>query len=309
MFNNENQIVIRLQGGIGNQLFQYFAGLHLSQLKGAKLILEKQELNHIYTLHPGNDIEALDLPGIFRTTGRNPLSFHATRLLNSATRRVKLVRRFRNRFKREYLSPEIGFDKCVLELNTPISISGYFQSWKYLEGSCLPKNSIFKNYHLSGEWILAESQHFSSKPIIVVHIRLGDFLDSKNSYFGNLAEDYYAKSISYLKELGLEYEIAIFSDNPKLAKEIFNSAFPASSRWIEPPEFVDPLDILKLMSLGRVFIIANSTFSWWAAMLSFNPEVVLAPKKWFEGREDPTDLIPLNWVRIESNWRKIEKTS
>jgi hypothetical protein len=54
-----------------------------------------------------------------------------------------------------------------------------------------------------------------------------------------------------------------------------------------------------LMSACKHFIIPNSTFSWWAAWLDTNPDkIVIAPKRWFSGSIDTTDLIPEEWVKL-----------
>jgi hypothetical protein len=56
------------------------------------------------------------------------------------------------------------------------------------------------------------------------------------------------------------------------------------------------------MSQGSAFAIANSTFSWWSAFLSEDPEVVIVPKAWFRERKEPQDLIPIDWRREVSQW-------
>jgi hypothetical protein len=56
------------------------------------------------------------------------------------------------------------------------------------------------------------------------------------------------------------------------------------------------------MSLASANVIANSTFSWWAAALNQNKGFVVAPDKWFRGLEDPKDLIPPDWILVKSQW-------
>ena len=56
------------------------------------------------------------------------------------------------------------------------------------------------------------------------------------------------------------------------------------------------------MSLGRAIIISNSSFSWWSAFLSKEASLILAPRKWFKGIQDPKDLLPPEWITLESDW-------
>ena len=56
------------------------------------------------------------------------------------------------------------------------------------------------------------------------------------------------------------------------------------------------------MKFAKVFVIANSTFSWWAANLSINDSLILAPNKWFRSAPDPADLVPPNWKLIDTGW-------
>ena len=56
------------------------------------------------------------------------------------------------------------------------------------------------------------------------------------------------------------------------------------------------------MSLSKVIIIANSSFSWWAAKAGVEKELVIAPSPWFRKLETPTYLIPDSWNQIKSSW-------
>jgi hypothetical protein len=61
-----------------------------------------------------------------------------------------------------------------------------------------------------------------------------------------------------------------------------------------------PIEVLHLMSIGSSYVIANSTFSWWAAKLS-NSRQVIAPEPWFVGAKEPSQLIPDEWLRLKRN--------
>jgi hypothetical protein len=57
------------------------------------------------------------------------------------------------------------------------------------------------------------------------------------------------------------------------------------------------------MSKANYLVIGNSTFSWWAAYLNENQTNIVAPRKWFKGREDPSELMPPHWKLTESIWK------
>jgi hypothetical protein len=54
------------------------------------------------------------------------------------------------------------------------------------------------------------------------------------------------------------------------------------------------------MSRGQAIIIANSSFSYWAAMINGEKKIVITPNKWFAGLEDPQELYPHDWIRIKN---------
>ena len=81
----------------------------------------------------------------------------------------------------------------------------------------------------------------------------------------------------------------------------FDESLPI--RWIDSVDD-SVVATLQAMRLGRGYVIANSTFSWWAAYLSLNPGVeVVAPSPWFMGMEDPKELIPPNWKKFDAGYQ------
>jgi hypothetical protein len=94
-------------------------------------------------------------------------------------------------------------------------------------------------------------------------------------------------------------DIWVFSDEIELAKEKIPEIYLDRVRWIENVDNSSAAS-LDAMRLGHGYVIANSTFSWWGAMLSVNTEApVVAPKKWFRNAPDPVDLIPDSWIRFD----------
>ena len=74
------------------------------------------------------------------------------------------------------------------------------------------------------------------------------------------------------------------------------------AKIIIPPENVSDAEILILMSHASRVVIANSTFSWWAARINAENKTVIAPSTWFRGMLAPKDLMPPEWTTIPSQW-------
>jgi hypothetical protein len=140
-----------------------------------------------------------------------------------------------------------------------------------------------------------------SKPIFV-HIRRGDYKRLSDSY-GLLDTSYYVAAVTMARKFLPNNPIWVVSDDIPEAKKLFAPILPVNTIWVDPPISADPVESLLLMSQGAGNIIANSTFSWWGAVLNENSIVTVAPKKWFKGMQDPKDLYPPHWLLIESSWQ------
>jgi hypothetical protein len=98
-----------------------------------------------------------------------------------------------------------------------------------------------------------------------------------------------------------------FSDDIIAAKELLRNLEISIPIQFAEPQDNNPEESLMLMSRSTVLIMANSSFSWWAAQLGNRSKFVVCPSKWFRNMLEPYDLIPPNWHREESNW-EIEAT-
>jgi hypothetical protein len=137
---------------------------------------------------------------------------------------------------------------------------------------------------------------------IALHLRQGDYLEDRNfSTIGVLAPEYYLKAIHALsQELGM-LPIWIFSDS--LPEERFTK-YLTSDRfiWISPPAGTDPAESMFLMSRASGIVMANSTFSWWAAKFGSSTATICSPSPWFKNLKQPENLIPPNWRKLPSLW-------
>lgn len=181
-------------------------------------------------------------------------------------------------------------------------IVGYFQSYKYLEGQ--GKSSFKKMLTLTDtgpDWIHWSERAIRERPLIV-HIRLGDYLSEDN--FGIVTTEYISLALSQMKVLQTQVPIWVFSDQTEIAARIFPSEFSTNVVWV-PEIDSNPMATLSIMQMGCGYVIANSTYSWWAAWATQNEESpVFCPRPWFVGFETPKELIPAHWIQIENNYKE-----
>ena len=197
------------------------------------------------------------------------------------------------------------FDPAVLQLSSGTSLSGYFQSWRYLESVKAKLRAELRNLVSPSSWYLDKASQLEADSWIGVHVRLGDYTaPSISAHHGLISSGFYSRAVDHCRQLrGVEKEIA-FSDQPIEASAILHDA-GINHTMITPPAEATPLENLLLMSSANALVTANSTFSWWAAWVGdHESRPVICPRPWFRKsliRE--ADLLLPNWLSlgIDSN--------
>jgi hypothetical protein len=139
----------------------------------------------------------------------------------------------------------------------------------------------------------------TEKPIIV-HVRRGDYSSEDN--FGLLGKKYYEFAISKIEMLTGSSKIWLFSDEPQTALKLISEKRRKQVRMIEEVE-QSSARTLEVMRLGTGYVIANSTFSWWAAQSAYKKNApVVAPSTWFKKQKSPRDIIPKSWILIDPDF-------
>ncbi len=283
-----------LVGGAGNQLFGIYAGLHFQAAIGRQAIFTyKPSGEYSYT---SSILETLKFDPALKISPflANDLSiFWKTN--NRLRSTMKPYNRIWNRFSSNYISPELSIDLKILKTKNIKNIFGYFQTTFYYEsmeklGYGHPKlinpSKWYKNY-------LIKIKEVSP---IIMHVRRGDYLKHSTIY-QYLDSDYYAKAIYSLPKDLRDNPIWIFSDDQQQAKDLIKD-LPTRNYFVIDQYNQKAIEVLFLMSNGVSHITANSTFSWWSAMLSTCSTHVVAPKVWFKDRPTPPDLLPKKWETI-----------
>lgn len=177
---------------------------------------------------------------------------------------------------------------------------GYYQSYKWADD---PKVfSKLMNLKLINSRKIHDLQVESKKKKpVVVHFRFGDYLAEED--FGIPSMNYYKEAVALInQESSAPRLFWVFSDDIIKAKEISKEIGIEDPRCFTSDEF-SPSETLEVMRLGTDFIIANSTFSWWAAFLRHERDgIVVAPTPWFKGMDSPQELIPPDWIQLPAHF-------
>jgi hypothetical protein len=293
-------VIVGIVGGIGNQLFQYYAGRFLAEKNKSELTLDFRNHGVAGTKHLGT-LRDLDFG-----TSIDELQVDAS-VMSEITWRVHqkissdkpLIGKLSTKYLGLYQSNVVGFDPELNYLHAPIKIRGYFQTWKYIDSleAKFLKTPMLKN---PTDWYRYTLEQIEVAQPIAIHIRRGDYEKHSNT-FGVLNRDYYEKALNALDIISLDRKIFVFSDDTEKAKAIL-SKINRDFTYINPPLDSHPMESLLLMSKSSSLIMANSSYSWWAGKFGDPIRQIFAPSKWFRGLQDPSELIPSNWNRIESSW-------
>lgn len=292
-------IAVTLIGGLGNQMFQYALGRKLAIENNTQLLLDLSFLKTKASGYTQRNFE-LDVFNIHADilSDNELLKFNATHK-NKFTRKLYKILPFLNNYK---IVREKGhhFQPNLLKINGNCLFYGFWQSEKYfteirdvLKNDFSPKNAPSEENQLI-------IQKISACHSVSLHVRRGDYVNLKdaNNFHGICGLDYYSQAIEHIKKNIDNPVFFIFSDDVNWCKENIQTEFP--TYFVEHNTGSNSFEDIRLMSLCKHNITANSSFSWWGAWLNGNPKkIVIAPKKWFKDTSVNTqDLIPENWQRI-----------
>ncbi len=292
-------IIVKLFGGVGNQMFQYAAGRSLALKNNCEL---KLDITHFDTLILPNDLpyRSFDLsifdldPFLCTEEEIKKFNYNTNSFLEKGFRKVKNV------FSKytTVCEPYFHFYEDFLKNSGNVYIDGYWQSEKYFKHIEQIIRNDFKiktTLNAEGLTILEKIKNTNS---VCVNIRRQELASNKYStQFVGL--DYLNNAIEAISKKEINPHFFIFSDELSWVKE--NIKIDYQFTIVEESLYGDKYrDCLFLMSSCKHFIIPNSTFGWWAAWLSgIEKKVVITPNKWFtDNTKDTRDLIPEEWIKL-----------
>ena len=279
-------IIVKIKGGLGNQLFQYALGravaLHHKLPLKLDLTIFKTYKLHRYLLDQfAIQADIATENEIINLKGRKNVLF-------SALRKAGLIKR-KSYFKEKRSS---YFDASVFK-NNFVYLDGYWQNELYFldirELLLRELSPISSMSDLGCDYL----KFIKKSNSVSVHVRRGNYLNTKN--INVLDVDYYMKAAEYVRKNVEKPTFYVFSDDLEWCKN--------SLGFLDDCIYVDrtqtDIDDLKLMSFCQHNIIANSSFSWWGAWLNQNPNnTVIAPKGWLLNDPDSSNVILSDWVKL-----------
>lgn len=272
MKSKPNSVVVRMCGGLGNQLFQMSASLYVAKK---------------------NIVDSVDLDCRFLDTYETPRNLEIGFLLKyipnvnfnmSLSGFSKTISRLRiaKLFNLNFLC--FSFINSSAELvrstQTPTKnlffLDGYFQDPILIE-NVLDREYIFRSLARDFAYLFKKIESNESKCKVALHIRRGDFITSKSASktFKTVELDYYRQAI---KKFPKNIELLVFGDDPKIT-----ALFAKEISGINIGDFkLTSVEEFTLLAMADHYIIANSTFSWWASYLGYNnTKRVIAPRNWY----------------------------
>lgn len=318
-------VIVRMSKNLGNQMFQYAAGLSLADHLGTDLALDltvfpydprfKYELDRLFGIEaPAASEEArapfdhtYDLRRAFNKTLYrrrrlpNVLPYEQPLLVRQSHRLVNRIHP--NATQRTYWEPHYNYDRRFFDASDPVYLAGYWQSWRY---SVDHLGELRRRFTVRPE-LTAPVEDLANKlretNSVALHVRLGDRVSEKRfaDLFTALTPTYYQRALDQVRRRHGDVDCYVFTDDPDHARRSLPA--DADATVVSGNFSTTPEQDLHLISQCRHAIIANSSFSWWAARLS-DPErggSIVAPKHWYAVRKYPThDLYPTDWLTEET---------
>lgn len=291
-------IVVRLCGGIGNQMFQYAAGRALSLRLGVELELDISWFDEVSgSASRQYGLDVFSIPAVC-IEPRDMTHF-------APGRNGSFLQRIRSRFGISGTRIEepcfhywAGFER----LEDNVLLVGYWQSERYFKHI---RNLLLEDFAIKDPLAgkdLEFAKEIKATDSVSLHIRRGDYVTNAqtNSVHGTCSPAYYTQAIKQIVARVAAPHFFVFSDDPEWARQNIKDPHPMT--YVTHNDASKNYGDLRLMSLCKHNIIANSTFSWWGAWLNRNPDkVVVAPERWFADEEknrQTVDLIPGGWIRL-----------
>ena len=266
-------IRIILLGRTGNHLFQYALGRVLAARHGVPLVMDGSWFN---TAGWAAVVHFL----------KRPLRATVVRRWSIGTR---ALRKLTGKHYWEYLGVPVlreavddqSFDRRFLDAPADCLLFGYFQSPLYFESIAGPLRTELDEL-IGGAVTVGAGMRASLRApeAVAVHVRRTDFLELP--VFQVCDSCYYQEAMRRMRELVPGARFYIFSDDPPWCRAAFRAA---DEQVIDSGSAAaNPLHDLHLMSLASHHIIANSSYSWWAAWLGNQPgQRVIMPDRWYAG--------------------------
>ena len=296
-------IIVKLCGGIGNQMFQYAAARRLAYVNNVPLKLDLGWFgkNRALTERDKRNYNLDCFMLSVEIAEDDEVSGLISHLNNPLSRRLPyFLKKYISHFNKTHIVEKAyNFDPEILMLKDNVYLDGYWQSDKYFNDA---EDIIRFDFTFCDE---PEGQNLRYAELIrnlnsvSLHVRRGDYVTSAKTgaFHGLCSLDYYKQAVNEIFRQTDKPVFFMFSDDMEWVKT--NLKIDADIYYVDCNTLDTCHEDLRLMSLCKHHIIANSSFSWWGAWLSsYTDKIVCAPEKWFNASVDTRDNVPGSWTRL-----------
>ncbi len=291
-------IVVKLMGGLGNQMFQYAFGRAISIQYQTSLFFDldffEEVKNGKDTISTPRNYEISIFPNARVDVASQQLKnkLIGNKYMNFIRYKLGITK------KSIYYEVDPQYNEEINSLKLPLYLIGYWQSWNYFSRI---ENIIRHEFKFNYEQIGMRNEELldnirSDRSSVALHVRRTDYL--KTPYVITPVE-YYLEAIELIKQKIPDPAFYFFTDDPEWVR-VYLVDHVENGFLVDLNRGRDSWKDMMLMSNCSHHITANSTFSWWGAWLASDPQkLVIAPKRWFvDGRVDTSDLYPDGWIKI-----------
>ena len=296
--------IVNVIGGLGNQMFQYAFALSMKEkLPNEDVRIDTSHFHSLFFHHyKGMNLhQGYELDSTFPNLSLKKAKWHQLLRVTWYIPNYllsRIGRKYLPKRSSEYIEPgkeTYKFNPTVYTSEHKKYFEGYWQSVKYSEIALDKLKNEFDHptpNHYNNA-VIARIQFSNS---VGIHIRRGDYVTNKG--FGGICNlDYYKRAI---EQIGIEgKEFFIFSNDIKWCQENIQPLLGnAKVEYVTENKGKESHWDMFLMTYCKSLIIANSSFSWWGAVLNRNENaVVVAPKKW-NNYFDEVDIYRDSWIRV-----------
>lgn len=305
----KSEIVFKVPGGLGNQLFSYYCAVYVAQQNDFSIDMDFSSVDRSHHMTSIPLLSMHILPSrlhIMKSSLAARTEHSKLTQLRELAKRIQAHRNYRNYRNflpgldsREHLDE--FFEKEFKASKKALTIDGYFGDFGFYDAL----NPFSREVRVlnPSDYFLKLREEFQASPFAAVHHRLGDFLGLRDSV-GVLDKQYYEAAFKLSREKGIRI-FQVFTNDEHSSKSIFhNWGFDIGElQWIDSNVLQDPMENLLLMGSGKALIASNSTFSFWAGKLAGeNCSNIFFPSEFRRDGLTQVKNIPSSWTPIESKW-------
>ena len=292
-------IVLKLKGGLGNQMFQYAYGYALANKYGDELVLDisdykKDKLRTykigLFNLSYKKTTDKKQIPFVIR--------FFENKYINKLLYKLNIskIKMFNWIYFLQTHSNHVENENNFGEFKN-LYVSGYWQNQSYFIGYENDISCEFKQSYEFENEVKQIINRIVNSNSVALHIRRGDYLLPKNSRY-NVKKEYYDEAINKMLNMTNDCNLFVFSDDIKWAKEMYDHL--ENINFVSLKTKNNDIDEIICMSKCKNNINSNSTFSWWAAWLNNNEnKIIINPDRYWDRGMIPKDWIVLNDCGLE----------